>query len=406
MRRPRRPVHGRRDLHQRLGARVDDAEHRAARVVPRGRVEAPVAGVEPDLVGAAHARDHRVDRAVRVHDDLGRCRGIRVGGGEGISCRIEDHAAAEQHVVVRSQGEPGGLAELHRHFLLEDAAGADHPDRAVGGDSIHFGNGDVELPGAPVEDRLLGAVGRVLEGDPRQERELAGSGIDLDQACERRAVGVVHRQEQVVHRVESHFVGAQSGSAAGGDFAHDPIGPQVDGHDAARSVGDEEPVAGNHHPVRSGGVVVAGESLEVAADLAEQHVVSGIDDVDGPVRAIGEEVGLRPRVDEADVEHGEPRNGDGPDELHCLTGSAPIGKRRSAPEEEAYGCHGQRRGRPARHDKPPILEISPRTRRTKRSLQNQVKSVANLRQSSLGRKSIWGLRESFTTRPHCYRPLL
>src|SRR5206468_9855616 len=82
---------------------------------------------------------------------------------------------------------------------------------------------------------------------------------------------------------------ARRRGAAGRDFADDPIGAQVDGDDAARGVRDEEEVAGDHHSVRSRGVVVAGESLEAALDLPDEDVVPGVDHVDCRVRAIGEE---------------------------------------------------------------------------------------------------------------------
>src|SRR2546428_10891383 len=80
---------GRHVLDPGVGHRVDDSEHRAARIVARRHVVVLVAGVVPDLVRSADLRDRRDDvTAARVHHLY---RG-----------RV---AAAEQQVLLRAEGD-------------------------------------------------------------------------------------------------------------------------------------------------------------------------------------------------------------------------------------------------------------------------------------------------------------
>src|SRR5207248_9532522 len=112
-RRAGRRVERRHYLHEVLALGVDDAEDRPRRIRAGGRVIAPVAGVEPDLVRAAYTGNLRIDLArLRVHDDLLRGGSVYIRRGPRTAQRVEDHAAAEKEVLLGPEREAGRLAEI------------------------------------------------------------------------------------------------------------------------------------------------------------------------------------------------------------------------------------------------------------------------------------------------------
>src|SRR5438876_3821754 len=272
---------GRHVLDPGVGHRVDDSEHRAARIVARGHVVMLVPGVVPDLVRSADLCDGRDDvTAARVHHLY---RG-----------RV---AAAEQQLLLRAEGEAGRPAVLYGEE--PDARTGPRIDDRDGAAWIGGGLGHrhVEELRLRVPHRLLEPSRRIVEPDPGDD----GAAPHVDECRERRCIGVVRDEDHLVLLVVGDLVGASR--ATGGDGCYDRVGPQIDHLHRAISVAGPDFVAIVDHDdaVRTGGVVIAGEADETG-DSRLERVRRCVEYVDRFVRTVGQEIRLTRSLDEADVE--------------------------------------------------------------------------------------------------------
>src|SRR5437773_2369524 len=243
--RSRRGIERRNTLDQSLVLRVDHAEYGAERVRARGGVVPSVPGVEPDFVRSPNARNPLVDCArFCVQNDLDGDRWVRIRRTPRMTDGVEDYAATNEQILVRTEGESGGLAEVHRK-----------------------------------QRRLHRATTLRVDSYDRAFVEPADAG---------RCRGTV--------------------VSAGVDIADDLVCCEVDGYHPAVGVGDKQPasVRGNHDAVGTGSVVAPREPLERLRpggfDLPDEEIPLGVDDFDGSIGAIGQIVELGARVDPADIE--------------------------------------------------------------------------------------------------------
>src|SRR5436309_4155829 len=113
--RPRRCIERRNKLDQSLALRVDHAQYGAERVRSGGGVVPAVPGVEPDFIRSPNAPNPLVDCArFRVHNDLDGDSWVRIRRIPRLTDGVEDDAATKEQILVRTEGEAGGLAGLHR----------------------------------------------------------------------------------------------------------------------------------------------------------------------------------------------------------------------------------------------------------------------------------------------------
>ena len=262
-------------------------------------------------------------------NDLDGDRWVRIRRTPRMTDGVEDYAATNEQILVRTEGESGGLAEVHRkqrRLHRATTLRVDSYDRAfvepadagrcrgsvVAAGAVHFRDGHVEFASARIPHRLFRAIGRLdavgrVERDSWTDRQVSVLLVDRDEGGKGWVVGVVHREEDPISRVVSQFIGPQAIGSAGVDIADDLVCCEVDGYHPAVGVGDKQPasVRGNHDAVGTGSVVAPREPLERLRpggfDLPDEEIPLGVDDFDGSIGAIGQIVELGARVDPADI---------------------------------------------------------------------------------------------------------
>src|SRR5262249_26773834 len=159
------------DLDQRLPLGIDDAEHRASWVGSGSRVITAVARVEPDFVGSPDSCHPRIDfTRPRVDDDLrGSSDGSRIRRLPRLPVSVKDHAATDEKILVRTEGESGRLAPVDQELPFHRASTTrvDSYNRS-GGESaaatgvtvgaVNFRNGNIELAITRIKRWLFSAV--------------------------------------------------------------------------------------------------------------------------------------------------------------------------------------------------------------------------------------------------------
>src|SRR5215471_10597434 len=173
----------------------------------RGGVVIPISLVEPDLVPNPDAQYLMLVARDHIQNDLDRRRGQWINRRPQFTRRIEDRIAADEHVFIGAKGEAGRRAELDPIcviYLFRRRINA--YDRSVLCDSRYLRNGEIELFGAGIPDRLFDAVGRVyamvlIKDDPVspgaiRRGEFARRCIEPDECAERWGGSVVDRQDQ------------------------------------------------------------------------------------------------------------------------------------------------------------------------------------------------------------------
>src|SRR5262249_55522861 len=133
------------NLDQGLALGVDHAEDGASWLAAGREIVASVARVEPDFVVSGHSRHLLVDAARSgVQDDRYGRRGVRICRAPRLTGRIENHAASKEQVLVRTEGEPGRLAERHGKQGLQRPVRIDSRNGPARRVPIYFGDRDVE----------------------------------------------------------------------------------------------------------------------------------------------------------------------------------------------------------------------------------------------------------------------
>ena len=236
------------------------------------------------------------DVAIAIVNDGGRM----VSAGGAVAAEKDLMIRADRHALrglATGKRDNEGCLHLFRYRIdHRHAAGT----RRLAGDPR---DGDVELAGAMIPLALLSAVVRVRRAARSVKRNLLHNGIGdgRNQTSERRRIGIVRRHNQMMPRVEAHFI--RTIDAPRGDNVRDCARKQINYLDRAVTVSHPHlVVADGHHAVGTGRIVVSGEADEFARELCQDRIGGGVDDIDRFIGAVAQDVDPGDGIDETDIE--------------------------------------------------------------------------------------------------------